>query len=1039
MTLTNSRSHDIPGEKRDIPPAGRKEKKPISWSTGHHMDYFTEKGIELRTGYQNKRDWYLLTIKELFDNAIDFFWEQYPGVPKGAAVITTNIEIDDSYFRLTVRNSNPDNKSVPFTVEDLANILDFTMRYGSKQNKHIISRGTLGDALKQTVAFPHVLQDIKNRTSRPQQSLQRWTIPTYFRANGIERYVTVYLDFATEEAKPIIIENSTKKVSHTETEIEVTFPMIPEVLWESNRSKCLTSLDVLHFCKQYLIFTTDVSFKVKIFDKSNRVEAGLLPRTTIDAPALHGISPKWFNKSSIHSYELDEFRKTLLRVNEPEDTKIFDILEEVLPREASQLSQKRPDLSMTIADLISDSQRENKIEKLYDELREKSNPLEKLSLPYSHIRPKERKEHLINRIVQIYGLSHIHYGKFDISRAIYKILDSEKVRTPTTNGVQYPFAFEIIAIPIDRDYLIDQGSKGGEESKIFPTRFIAGAVNYTVSPKANTFQGDYGKFAIFVKGGKKTEDNPRGRMIHHVVESKSGGVTVSIKDILTEYGYSFSEDGYSLHQKMPCIIAANLITPKVSYQSHDKSAINATPFTHAIIRAVEELANDDNTRTITGAGITLLNKKTGREVKATSKGSDTKAPEIKHVINEVIGEDCATVKQAKAEGKITNEEEMKKLIPRQRTQMSIWYNSLPIWTAAKVEKESMPLRRSFLPEIPNVTAHYGLKREEVGIVAAPWATLYYQGRWYGISFKDIEDLSKKGTDIVFIEKQDIVAALGPHADIYGVGLVNTRGQLVDYAKDLARLAMRKEGELGGQLGWRNIPAATKETAGGNIAIFTDYDIPGIHIASKLPGVLWLGVDERMLRHFKISQKTEGVVDYQPKKRLKEDTVYEILQDPRFSSKKIVDIDFLDKHKVEIDAVLAHVNNNPKRIWDYLQTQLEQAYPTRNYLRVLTKRPDSLQHHYPPGVRKLLAYIDKITNDATEEEATKIEKELQQVKGFLKVEDTRQEIDKRHGDRIKAFDAFNNLAAAISEMDRKHGFGIADIEIEEDEEEGGYLI
>jgi hypothetical protein len=484
---------------------------------------------------------------------------------------------------------------------------------------------------------------------------------------------------------------------------------------------------------------------------------------------------------------------------------------------------------------------------------------------------------------------------------------------------------------------------------------------------------------------------------------------------------------------MPCIIAANLITPKVTYQGHDKSAINATPFTHAIIRAVEELANDDKTRTITGAGITLSDKKSGREVKATSKGTDKPIPEIKHVIDEVIGDDCKTIKEAKAQGKITNEEEMKKLIPRQRTQMSIWYNSLPIWTRAEVDQDHMPKRKSFLYEIPNLTVNkYGLKREEVGIVAAPWATMYYQGRWYGISFKDIEELSKKGTDIVFIEKQDIVAALGPYADVYGTGLVNTRGHLVDYVKDLARLAARKEGEPGGQLGWQQIPPATKEAAGGNIALLTDYDIPGIHIASKLPGVVWLGVDEPMLRYFKISHKTEGVVDYLPKRRLNQDTVNEILQDPRFASKKVVDIDFLDKHKVEIDAVLAHVKNRPKLIWDYLQTKLVRAHPTRNYLRVLTKRPDSLQHHYPLGVRKILAYINKLTNDATEEEATKIENELRCVKGVLKVDDKLQEIDKRHGNRIKAFDAFNSLEAAIAEMDRKHSFGIANMKIEEKE-------
>jgi hypothetical protein len=37
------------------------------------MDYVTVQGVILRTGYHNKRDWYLLCIKELLDNAETFY------------------------------------------------------------------------------------------------------------------------------------------------------------------------------------------------------------------------------------------------------------------------------------------------------------------------------------------------------------------------------------------------------------------------------------------------------------------------------------------------------------------------------------------------------------------------------------------------------------------------------------------------------------------------------------------------------------------------------------------------------------------------------------------------------------------------------------------------------------------------------------------------------------------------------------------------------------------------------------------------------
>ncbi len=994
-TLTVSRSHDFSTDKRATPSPTTSKKKLISWSTGHHMDYFTEKGVILRTGYQNKRDWYLLTIKELFDNAIDFFWEHYAGAPGDTAKITASITITDSHFHLTVRNSNPDNKPVPFTKEELSNILDFRMRYGTKQNKYNISRGILGDALKQTVAFPYVMQDINNRKKQSQtgggSTANQWKIPIYFRANGIERQVTVDLDFATEEATAVITENPKAKLQHTDTEIELTYPIVHEVQEAYTYEKMLSLLDLHNFCRQYMIFTTDVSFMIVVTDKRSEDTSYNKDKRMMKfhAKALHNITPNWVNKSSVYYYTLDEFRRTLLRVHNPEEITILDILKEVFQKEVTQLSPKRADLNVTIAYLINDPDRETKIEKLYQELRAVMKPPKELSLPYSHISRKERKQYLIDRLTEIYG----GYPSYDTSRAVYKVVN----RQVKTEEVEYPYTFEIITIPRTPEKLIESSEKRGV---VLPADFVVGAVNYTVSPKPNFFNGHYGAFPVMVKDKKA----PDGKVIHHWIhESDADSRVNTIGSALEEYGFSFSMSGYSAHQKLPCLIAANLVSPKINYHGHDKAAINATPFTKAIIQAIDETVNDnDNIRTLTGAGIQLVDKKRGREVAATSKLNPNK-PSIARVINHVIGADCRKVSAAKAEGRPIR-------IGRERTQMSIWYNGLPWWKEYEVPPEHMPKRKSFITVIPKVTAHYGLKREEVGIVASPWASMFYQDRWYAVTYKDIAELSMKGTDIIFIEKQDIVGALGVYASRVGVALVNTRGHLVEYAKDLARLAQNK---------------------GGNIGIFTDYDIPGIHIASKLKGVIWLGVDERMLRHFHISHTAEGVVDYQPKKKLKESTIREILKDGRFSNRDIVDIEFLKKNKVEIDAVLAYLNDQAKPIWDYLQSLLEKEYPNRNYLRAISKRPTHLTRYYPSIIRKLLSYIKKLENDATEEEAQSIENELKDVKGFIVVKDKIEEIDKRHTKRIKNYKPFNDLAASLEQLDSDRGFGIKDTE--EDEE------
>src|SRR2546425_5548737 len=124
-----SNKHDYkPGEnvpKRVSPPS-----PDIFSFKKHSMDYFTVNGVILRTGYHDKKYWYMLCIKELLDNAVDFLWKYYQGHSD------TNIRVyvtkDDSVLHIKIRNSNSQNIPV-FQNVDL--IFDTEMRYGSKQNE----------------------------------------------------------------------------------------------------------------------------------------------------------------------------------------------------------------------------------------------------------------------------------------------------------------------------------------------------------------------------------------------------------------------------------------------------------------------------------------------------------------------------------------------------------------------------------------------------------------------------------------------------------------------------------------------------------------------------------------------------------------------------------------------------------------------------------------------------------------------------------------------------------------------------------------
>lgn len=303
--------------------------------------------------------------------------------------------------------------------------------------------------------------------------------------------------------------------------------------------------------------------------------------------------------------------------------------------------------------------------------------------------------------------------------------------------------------------------------------------------------------------------------------------------------------------------------------------------------------------------------------------------------------------------------------------------------------------------IKKVAKELGYTREQLGIIAAPWASMYFNHKWHDISFDSVKELAENGTDIVFIEKRDIVQSLGDYANDDGAALVNSHGHLPDYAEDLA--------ELG-------------EIKGAHIAMVTDFDIPGLKIAYDVPNALWIGVDIPMLEHFDIDIDDPyeiSVVDYKPgKKRLSDSKLYEILEDPRFGADRIGDIEFLKRKKVEIDAVLAKAGaaTDPyaaKKIWDYIKGFLTREFPTRNYNRAISdNRLATLPNHYPGTIKQFLAYLNKHSMSITEPEANDIKLELQNVEGFIPVKEKEQEIDKRLGRIISSNDELQEIAKTL---------------------------
>jgi hypothetical protein len=566
-------------------------------------------------------------------------------------------------------------------------------------------------------------------------------------------------------------------------------------------------------------------------------------------------------------------------------------------------------------------------------------------------------------------------GQLDISRAVYqevhdiaKELQYEGDKDPT----QFSYRFHVVAVPFHEDFIREHA----EHLKCEFVGFINSSLS-AASDHGSLFDGWYS----WIKKGKNDFSSAH-----------------DITGVLREYGFVFGTDRKS-KSKVPCIIAGNLESQKFHYQNTAKqSRIDITLFRDGIIKAVEKVAK--KVHTFQSIGIKFVSETEQYNLSNVSRGAKTT---IKDIVELML---LPRIEKVKTGG--TWDEE--------QTQDSLWYNALPLFEDYGVKYESKS-RAHFKNCIRQLCKQHDIDREQIGIIAAPWGSMFFKGEWYDISFDTIEDLAEKGTDIVFIEKRDIVRALGRYATKKGVALVNTHGLLSDYTEDLAELADR---------------------VGAHIALVTDYDIPGLLIASKLSeNVPRLGVDERMLRAFNIShENTDLVIPYTAKKaRLSSYKLREMINnDSRFNSDDI-DIDFLKYHKIEIDAILSKVG--AERLWQYLQDLLEEEFPNRDYRRVINPKPD-LSKHYHAIVKQLQLYYDNYAREITKQESEKIEKELKGVEGFIDVEEKEKEIlDDRLGKIVKEDKHLTEVAEDIVKLLKERGYNeITEMEIPKDGKGGG---
>jgi hypothetical protein len=316
-----------------------------------------------------------------------------------------------------------------------------------------------------------------------------------------------------------------------------------------------------------------------------------------------------------------------------------------------------------------------------------------------------------------------------------------------------------------------------------------------------------------------------------------------------------------------------------------------------------------------------------------------------------------------------------------RSQSTVWYLALPLFEKYGVK---LPERKSFIKKIKTVCKNLGKTREEFGIFAKARATMYYSGVQTAVSYKEIENLAHKGTDIIFIEKEAIVQVLCQYADKHGIALVDTEGFFTDYGRDLVEAA---------------------EESGANTAVVSDYDASGIKLAHDAGDIPRLGVDQDMLDYFGLDRESTT---------LSIPVTAEIDLMTRIKDLVSADVfEYLGRRKVEIDAVIAVVGS--ERFWEYLIKKLEEHYPTRDYTRVMSASP-GLSDYYPASLKDIenciLHYVDAIVAKKQEE----VETELEEYEGIIDdIVEKRKEIEKEQGAILEEDENLKELNKKFAEL------------------------
>jgi 5S rRNA maturation endonuclease (ribonuclease M5) len=262
------------------------------------------------------------------------------------------------------------------------------------------------------------------------------------------------------------------------------------------------------------------------------------------------------------------------------------------------------------------------------------------------------------------------------------------------------------------------------------------------------------------------------------------------------------------------------------------------------------------------------------------------------------------------------------------TQSDVFYATRKLLVAEYGYTDQEVNREHITGSIRDECAKLGVTREQIGIIAANRAQLYFRGKWTDVGLDEIEEQVEYGTDMVMVEKEGIVSQINLFANGKAIALLNTRGFFVEYASKLAKLA---------------------DERGCNVSLLVDWDVSGLLIFLKvrriIPGVKRIGVDFKTLEDLGL-RAADVEEKYTPDKghlkSLKKELAEAIeLAHRKFGPESTMEIeeyayikmnlDYLEEKRIEINSIVSELNDNA-RFWNWVEEQLRDCFPERDFTR-----------------------------------------------------------------------------------------------------------